>query len=305
MKIAFAGTTEFGIPTLEMLKAQHELVLIITQPDKPAGRNKELTESPIKMWALKNNLDVVQPEKISEIMNTLADIKPDLLLVAAYGQILPKEILNISKFGSVNIHGSLLPKYRGASPIQTALLNGDKETGITLLLMDEKMDHGPIIAKRTIPIDDKDDYLSLYNKLAKQSAQTVAEVLPNWFDGKIKAQEQDHNRASYTNLITRKDAKIDWTKPAQQIEHMVKAFYPEPGAWSMFDGKILKIIKARAVSEAKIELPGKLYRTSDQLMVKCGTGSLLLLEIQPEGKKPMAGKDFANGIRNLSEKLLI
>ncbi|MEJ0021101.1 MAG: methionyl-tRNA formyltransferase [Candidatus Doudnabacteria bacterium] len=165
MKIIFAGTTEFGIPTLEMLKKDHELVLIITQPDKPVGRKQIMTPPPIKLWAEKNKIPVVQPAKILDDLPRIKDLAPDLLLVAAYGQIIPKEVLDIPKFGSINIHGSLLPKYRGASPIQAVILNGDNETGITLIRMDEKMDHGQIIAKSVLRLKGNETFTGLYKPI--------------------------------------------------------------------------------------------------------------------------------------------
>jgi methionyl-tRNA formyltransferase len=301
MKIIFTGTTEFGIPTLEKLKKNYELVLIITQPDKPTGRKKELTPPPIKLWAQKNNIPLEQPEKIKDLRLKIKELGADLLLVAAYGQIIPKEILDLPKFDSINIHGSMLPKYRGASPIQAALLNGDEETGITLIKMDEKMDHGPIIAKQRVAIDDADNFDSLYKKLANTAADLIERILPDWFAGKIKPGEQVHSIATYTKLLTRIDAKIDWTKTARQISNQIRALNPEPGTWTTLDGKIVKILTAKKLSETKIELPGKIFNQSGEMGVKCQDTSLIIERIQPEGKNPMTGRDFLNGLKTGSK----
>lgn len=298
MKIIFAGTTEFGIPTLEKLKAQHELVLVITQPDKPFGRKQTLTPPPIKVWAQKHDIPFLQPVKITEIIEELKTSKPDLLLVAAYGQIIPKAVLDIPKFGSINIHGSLLPKYRGASPIQAAIINGDNETGITLILMDEKMDHGPVIAKQVVRLNGNETYSELYGRLSLAAADLASNTLPDWFGGKIKPAEQIHSYTTHTKLLDLSDGKIDWTTPAKEIGQKIRALNPEPGTWTTLDGKIVKILSASTLNEAKIELPGKIYNRSGELAVKCIDGSLIIETLQPEGKTAMSGKDFLNGLKS-------
>jgi methionyl-tRNA formyltransferase len=300
VKFIFAGTTEFGIPTIEKLIADgHELLLCITQPDKPTGRKQELSPPPIKLWAQKNNIRVLQPTKVHESIHELIHEQPDLLLVAAYGQIIPKEILSIPKFGSVNIHGSVLPKYRGASPIQAAILNGDKTTGITLIVMDEKMDHGPILAIRTISIEDNDNFATLYKKLAALSAELTSETLPKFISGETKPHEQNETQATFTKLLKKEDAKIDWTRRATEIRNQIRALNPEPGTWTTLDGKNIKISEVQILNESKIELPGKLYRHPEGLAVKTTEQSLLIQKIQPEGKNPMSGKDYLNGLKTL------
>src|SRR3989344_1937655 len=215
MKIIFVGTTVFGIPTLEKLKADHQLVLVITQPDMPTGRKRVLTPPPIKVWSHKNNIPLSQPVKILDCQEEITKNNPDLILVAAYGQIIPKAILDIPKFGSINIHGSLLPKYRGASPIQSAIQNGDKETGITLIKMDEKMDHGPIISKERVAIDNYDDFEKLYKKLSNVASDLTAKTLPDYISGKVRPAEQVHTIATFCKMINRADARIDWTTPVK------------------------------------------------------------------------------------------
>jgi len=300
MRIVFIGTTEFGIPTLDKLKGHYDLALVVTQPDKPVGRKQVLTPPPVKLWAHKLNIPVLQPTKIIEALDQIKELVPDLIIVAAYGQIIPKEVLEVPKFGSVNIHGSLLPKYRGASPIQTAILNGDTKTGITLIKMDEKMDHGPIYTKKTVDIDADDDYPKLYKKLALHAAELVVETLPKIFEG-LQPAEQIHDHATFTKLLDRKDGKIDWTKSAKEVNQKIKALNPEPGTWTTLDGKIIKILKASLLNESKIELPGKIYSQLGQLAVKTLEGSLLIDQIQPEGKSVMSGKDFLNGLKSGSK----
>jgi len=306
-KIIFAGTTEFGIPTLEKLSAKggdsFEICLIVTQPDKPAGRKHEITPPPIKVWAQKHNIPFIQPDKILNCKLEILNYNPDLILVAAYGQIIPKEILDIPKFKSINIHGSLLPKFRGASPIQSAILKGEKSTGITLIQMDEKMDHGPIIAKNGIPLTGAETYPELYKQLSVIASELVAETLPGWFENTIKPVEQDHAMVSFCKMVSRDDAKIDWTNSAIEISRKIRALNPEPGTWSNLDGKSVKIIQAKILNETKIELPGRVYNHLGVAAVKCGESSLLLEEVQPEGKTKMSGKDFLNGLKNLSSKI--
>ncbi len=295
MRIVFIGTTDFGIPILEKLKAQHELVLVVTQPDKPTGRKQELTPPPVKLWAQKNKINVIQSENISNLKSLIVEANPDLTIVAAYGQIIPKDILDIPKFKSINIHGSLLPKYRGASPIQAAILNLDAETGITLIQMDEKMDHGPMIAKSKIELSGNETFSDLYIKLATVAADLVMKTLPDWFAGKIIPQEQLHERATFAKLLKRPDAKIDWSTQARKIDAQIRAMNPEPGTWTTLNGKIVKILKSSLINDHKIELPGKIYSHQGQLAVKTLDNSLLIDQIQPEGKLVMSGKDFING----------
>jgi methionyl-tRNA formyltransferase len=304
-RIIFAGTTEFGIPTLEKLRKNYELVLVITQPDKPTGRDKKLTPPPMKVWAEKNHIQVLQPTKILDDKSKILSFEPDLLLVAAYGQIIPKEILEIPKFGSVNIHGSVLPKYRGATPIQTALLNGDPNTGITLIKMDEKMDHGDILGIRTIPLTGKETFIEAYKTLAQTAADLTDDVLPNWFAGTLKPQPQIHNEATFTKIFTREDGKINWARPAIEIYNQIRALNPEPGTWTKLNDKVIKILEAEVLADHKIDLPGKLYVSGEGLAVKTLDGSLVLKRIKPEGKNEMTGKDFLNGLKSLSDKLFI
>ena len=300
MKFGFAGTAEFGLPSLEkLLAAGHSLVFVITQPDKPVGRKQTLSPSPVKSWAEKRGIPILQPIKISDAKTAITDANIDLLVVAAYGQIIPTEVLGIPKYGSVNIHGSVLPKYRGASPIQAALSNGESEIGITIIKMDEKMDHGPVIATASIPISNEEQFPEVYKKLSQLAAESCVSSLPRFIAGEIKPEEQNHGQATFTKLLKKTDARIDWTKPAKEIHNLVRALNPEPGTWTTLDGKSVKILQTRILPSSPIELPGKVFKHMDGLAAKSQDYAVLLIKVQPEGKLPMSGKDFANGLKDI------
>ena len=226
-------------------------------------------------------------------------------MVAAYGQILPQAILDLPKFGSINIHGSVLPKYRGATPIQATILNGDKSAGITLIQMDEKMDHGDILAIRTMALTGRETLPELYHSLSLLSAELVSEALTNLVAGRLSRQPQNHLEASYTKMLTRDDGKIDWARSAAEIDRKIRAYNPEPGTWTTLGGKLVKILEVEIISDHKIELPGKLYGTGEGLAVKCVDNSLLLKKVKPEGKNEMTGKDYLNGLQSLNNKLFL
>ncbi len=282
--------------TYPTLKDRLDITAVITAPDKPVGRKQELVPSPVKKWALENNLPVLQPKKIAdpEWIRRVQELNPDLIILCAYGQIIPKEILDIPKYGALNIHPSLLPKYRGASPIQATILNGDKETGITIMLMDKEMDHGPTISNFQFPISNKITYKELENKLADVAADLLIKTLFDWIDGKIKAQPQDHFKATFCKIIKKENGKIDWNKSAQEIERQVRAFRQWPTAYTFWNGKQIKILKA-STKESKIKKTGEVFTENKELMVQTGNGILILKEIQLEGGKPMSVQDFLNG----------
>ncbi|MEA2113192.1 MAG: methionyl-tRNA formyltransferase [Patescibacteria group bacterium] len=300
-KIIFIGTSEFAAAILEALVycPLFSVCCAITAPDKPIGRKKEITPPPIKITASQNNLPVLQPKKISGISGKISKLKPDLIITASYGQIIPKSILDIPKFGCINIHPSLLPKYRGPSPIQTAILNGDRTTGITVMLMDEKMDTGPIIAQKKVAIKNGENRQDLETRLSLKSANFLLEILPQYIQGKIKPKKQDNSKASYTKIFSRQDGLIDWKKSAKEIERMIRAFEPWPGVWTYVEQlggspqlrgdssqfRKIKILKAKAALK-----PSK-------MAIKTSKGYLLLKTVQPEGKKPMPAQEFFRGLR--------
>lgn len=308
MKTIFAGTTDFGIPTLEMLKRDFGLALVITQPDRPVGRKQELAPPPVKVWARANGIPCIQPERISDAEKEIQASGADVMVVAAYGQIIPQGVLSRPANGCVNLHTSLLPKYRGASPIQNAIMNGDPETGVTVMVMDEKMDHGPVLAQLKVPILDSDDFTSLHAKLAEDAAVLLAGTLPEFLAGRVTPQEQDHTAATIVNTIKRDDARLDWTRNAREIFNMTRALNPEPGTWTTLGKKSVKILKTEETKDAPVDLPGKIYgggESGRDCLVKCGDYSLKLLTVQPEGKKPMSGTDFLNGLKGLETKIFV
>ncbi|MFH1392873.1 MAG: methionyl-tRNA formyltransferase [Patescibacteria group bacterium] len=274
MKIVFMGTPEFSVTILEaLLDSNYEIVAVITNPDAPVGRKQILTPSPVKILAEKNKIPVIQPEKMRDNI--------DLAIVAAYGKIIPKNILDVPRFGTINVHPSFLPKYRGASPIQNAILNGDKKTGVTIMKLDEEMDHGPILANSELLIANSDTYESLSQKLAIAGAELLIKTIPDYVSGKIKPVEQKHSEATYTKIIKKEDGKINWSKSASETERMIRAFYPWPTAWTIWDGKILKIL------EAKIR-----------------NGSLEIKKLQLEGGKILPIKEFLNGHKDFNAACL-
>jgi methionyl-tRNA formyltransferase len=291
MKIIFLGTPEFGAVILKKLaESPYKPFLVVTAPDKPLGRKKILTPPPVKIIARQYNIPVEQPDKIKNLKSKIEKGKPDLIITAAYGQIIPKEILKIPKYGCLNVHPSLLPKHRGPSPIQTAILNGDKKTGATIILMDEKIDHGKIISNFQFPISNKKiTYKELNKKLAYLGAELLIETIPKWINRKIQAVKQDESKATYTKIIKKEDGKIDWSEPAEIIERKIRAFDPWPATFTFFkkSDKILrvKILEAEA-AEKKID--GK-------LCFKCGKNYLIIKKLQPAGKKPMTAEEFLKG----------
>ncbi len=293
------GTPDFGLPVFKYLIDNANIIGVVTQPDKKVGRNQTLTSPPIKQFAIEKNIKVLQPEKVKgnlDFIKQIKDLKPDLIIVVAYGFILPKEILDIPKFGVINIHASLLPKYRGASPIQSAIINDDKETGISLMLLDELMDHGPILVQKKIKILPYDDFELLHDKLAELGAELLIKALPEYLSGKIQGKKQKDSDATYCQLIKKEDGKIDWNKSAEEIERQVRAFNPWPGAFTNWEEKNLKILKSEVHDAEKVnKVIGEVYEVNEVIKVQCGQGQLELIGLQLEGKNKMSAKEFING----------
>jgi methionyl-tRNA formyltransferase len=303
MNIVFFGSPQTAIPTLKaVLKAGHSVPLVITQPDKPSGRGRNLKPCPVKKFAEKNRIPVLQPEKIrkdKECLSVLKKINPDVNVVVAYGQIIPSEIIYLPKYDSVNIHFSCLPKYRGASPVQWALLNGEDITGITLFRLDEKMDQGDIIAKKTVRIRPEENSMELEERMAESAAPLLVETLSKI--GTIQPRPQDHSKATYAPLIRKIDGRIKWEKDAGSICNQVRAFFPWPSSFTFFDEKRLKIIKVKNLDQKPEEpvSPGEIMNIDEKgITVGCGGNTLLLIEkLQPENKKVMSAYSFSLGAR--------
>lgn len=309
-KIIFMGTPEFAVPSLKVLieNASFDIKLVITQPDKSVGRHKKLQFSPIKKLAMQNNIEVIAPivlKKNIELINKIKSIAPDVIVVVAYGKILPKDILDIPKMGVVNIHASILPKYRGASPVTESILAGDKQTGVTLMKLDTKMDTGPILAtSKIIPINNKDTADTLSQKLAQIGAGLLIDNLEKYIDNNLKLQPQDDTKATYTKLINKSDGQIDWHETAKIIEKKVRAYSPWPSTFTTFKDKSLKILEAETIIETK-NLPGQVWKTEDKYpAITTSQGSLKLNKLQLESKKPVSGKDFLLGYPNFIDSVL-
>ncbi len=302
IKTILIGTSEFAERVFtnlyQRLVRDIAAVAVVTTPDKPVGRKQELLPSPVKKWAEENKLLVFDFEHIKDpqSINKIKELNPDLIILCAYAQIIPKEILDIPKYGALNIHPSLLPKYRGASPIHAAILNGDKETGVTIMLMDEKMDHGPTISNFQFPISNKITYKELSDKLVNAAADLLVKTLFNWIEGKRKPKPQDHSKASFCKIIKKQDGKIDWNKSVQEIERQIRAFYQWPSAYTFYNDKLLKILEGEIINKNTDRKIGEVFLDENKnLCVQTGNDALILKQIQLEGKKPMPAQDFLRG----------
>ncbi|MBM3119219.1 MAG: methionyl-tRNA formyltransferase [Chloroflexi bacterium] len=305
MRVVFMGTPDFAVPSLEaLIRSSYRVVAVYTQPDSKAGRGQQVVLPPIKQLALSHGLEIVQPDSLkdSNAIERLASYAPDLLVVAAFGQILPPEILALPKFGCLNVHPSLLPKYRGASPVATAILQGEEVTGVTIMLLDAGMDTGPIINQKEMPISAEDTTGSLTAKLAQTGAQLLMETLPLWLDEQIKPRAQEESQASYTKVITKNDGQIDWQLAALDLWRQVRAFDPWPGCYTWWRGKRLKIGKVVPLSEGKTGELGKVVTLPQPgpavVGVATGDGVLGLIRVQLEGKREMSAEEFVRGQRD-------
>jgi len=309
MKLVFCGTPQFAVPTLEALLASgHEIPLVVTQPDRPQGRGLELATSPVKHTAQRHSLRIEQPEKIksnADFRVLLEKIQPDAIIVVGYGRIVPPWMLALPKHGNINLHGSLLPKYRGAAPIQWAIAEGEKVSGVTSMLLNEGLDTGDILLQRELAIAPDDTAIGYGQRLAAVGAELMVETLRQLADGTIKPQPQDHSRASLAPILKKEDAQADFESPAQRIYNRLRGFQPWPGCYAVLKGKKLGITSAKVHSYSGTQPKGEMLVDRDQLFVICGENSALqLLELQPEGKRRMAAADFIRGYRPQSgEKL--
>jgi methionyl-tRNA formyltransferase len=302
-RIVFMGSPDFAVPALRTLAARYSIVGVITQPDRPAGRGNLLTSPPVKVVAQELGLEILQPEKIRqpEAMQKLKDWKPDLIVVAAFGQILRPEVLDLPRHGCVNIHASLLPRHRGAAPIQAAILAGDRETGITIMLMDPGIDTGPMLSQRSIEILPADTGGSLFEKLSVMGGDLLLETLPRYLSGELVPRPQPADGATYAPMLKKGHGLLDFTRPADELERKVRAFSPWPGTFMDWQGAPLKIHKARVMLsevEARETEAGKRLVIEGLPAVGTGEGMLILEELQPAGKKSMPGKAFLAGARD-------
>lgn len=292
-KIIFFGTQEFGRGILDaLIKSNNfEIVGVFTQPDRPVGRKQEIQKSPVKNLAEELGLKIFQPESLKNY--SMPNLDADLNIVCQYGLIIPQTVLDSTKKGSINIHTSLLPRYRGASPIQSAILNGEKETGITIMLMDSKMDHGPILAQEKVIISPDDTYQTLSEKMLPVANELLLKTINGYLEGKIIPQEQNHEEATLCKIFTREDGQIDFNKSAVEIYNQFRGLNPWPGVFTFYDNKRVKLLNIKPV-EKNIE-PGKFVVENGRLFIGCTEGALEIFELQIEGKKSMNAKAFING----------
>lgn len=294
MRLIFAGTPPFAAAALDALAdAGHDIALVLTQPDRPAGRGMKLTPSAVKTTALARGLPVAQPAtlKTPEAQAELATAAADVMVVAAYGLILPQAVLDLPRRGCLNIHASLLPRWRGAAPIQRAILAGDSETGITIMQMDAGLDTGAMLLKSAVPIRESDTAASLHDTLAAAGARAIVDALARL--DTLAPEKQDDAHATYAAKLTKEEAQLDWSRPAADLARAVRAFNPVPGAWTLLDGAPLKVWAAAAATGHGT--PGTVLEAGERLVVACGDGALAISELQPAGSKRMAAAAFCAG----------
>ena len=301
MKIVFMGTPEFAAASLKALveSNQYEIAAVVTQPDRPKGRGHKVMMSAVKEYALTQGLPVLQPERVKTpgFQEEMEKLQPELIVVAAFGQFLPKSLLDLPRFGCINVHASLLPRYRGAAPIHYAILKGETEAGVTIMQMDVGMDTGAMLSKVSVPVGPEMTQGELHDILKEKGAQLLLDTIPQLGAGNLQPVPQPAGEATYASLITRNMEKLDWNKTAEELHNQIRAFDPWPGSFTLLpDGKRLKIWKSRVLETTGQDLPGTVLRADSRgFWVACGQGSLEILECQPEGKKRMAATPFING----------
>ena len=297
LKIVFMGTPEFSLNILKSLMDNYDVKLVVTQPDKEVGRKKVLTMPPVKVLALDNNIEVFQPVNIKEDYQKIIDIKPDLIVTCAYGQIIPKVLLDLPKYGCINVHASLLPKLRGGAPIHKSIILGYEKTGVTIMYMDVKMDAGDIISQVETRIDDGDTLGTLHDRLSILGSELLIATIPKIINNSISRIPQDINEVTYAWNITRDEEKIDFSKTSREIFNQVRGLNPAPAAFTVLDGKIYKIYNTRIVNNDDDEIPGTIVNIyKDGIGVKTDDGEIVILELKPDGKNKMSANSFLNGI---------
>lgn len=299
LKILFAGTPEFAATHLKaLLNSKHTILAVLTQPDRPSGRGQQVTPSPVKNLALEHGLSVYQPLSLKdiEVQKQLSDFGADVLIVVAYGLILPKAVLTIPRFGCINVHASLLPRWRGAAPIQRAIEAGDTETGVTIMQMDEALDTGDILLQAHCPIEADKNSGELFHQLADLGADTLVDALDMLEKGKLIAEPQDHSKANYANKITKVEAQLDWNLSAEILANKVRAFNPWPVAYAEFNAQLVRIWQAVVLEQNSHLKPGSIIKADKVgIDVQCGEGALRLLSLQLPGKKVQSAQDVVNG----------
>lgn len=299
MNIVYMGTPDFAVPALEKLIKKYNVTAVVTQPDKPKGRGKKIIFSPVKELALKNNIEVFQPEKVKDenFIKEMEKLNPDIIVVAAYGQILNEKILNLPKYGCINIHGSLLPKYRGAAPIQWSIINGEEKTGVTIMYMEKGLDTGDMILKKEILINKEDTYGSVHDKMSLVGAEAVIEAIEMIEKGNVNAQKQDDTLSSYAVMISKDIGHIDWNKNSNEIINLIRGLNPAPIAYTFYKDEVLKIWEAEQIC-CELEMKnGEIIDVMPKkgILVKTNDSAILIKEIQQKGGKKMSCPDYLRG----------
>lgn len=299
MRVIFMGTPDFAVPSLEALLTKHEVVLVVTQPDKPKGRGKKMVPTPVKACALEHGIPVLQPEKVKEpeFVEQLRSYEPDLIAVTAFGQILSEPILEMPKYGCINVHGSLLPKYRGAAPMQWSIIDGEKVTGITTMYMAKGLDSGDMLLKAEVEITDEDTFATIHDKMAVTGANLLLDTLDQLEAGTLERIPQDHDAATYAPMITKETGHIDWSKNRQDIINLIRGLNPVPAAYTIYEEEVLKIFGA-VISDVQADdaANGEIVAVVKKgFVVKCGDGCLLITEVQARGGKRMMTDAYLKG----------
>lgn len=299
MRVIFMGTPDFAVPSLEALLTKHEVVLVVTQPDKPKGRGKKMVPTPVKACALEHGIPVLQPEKVKEpeFVEQLRSYEPDLIAVTAFGQILSEPILEMPKYGCINVHGSLLPKYRGAAPMQWSIIDGEKVTGITTMYMAKGLDSGDMLLKAEVVITDEDTFATIHDKMAVTGANLLLDTLDQLEAGTLERIPQDHDAATYAPMITKETGHIDWSKNRQDIINLIRGLNPVPAAYTIYEEEVLKIFGA-VISDVQADdaANGEIVAVVKKgFVIKCGDGCLLITEVQARGGKRMMTDAYLRG----------
>ncbi|MEG0731925.1 MAG: methionyl-tRNA formyltransferase [Vagococcus sp.] len=300
-KIVFMGTPDFSVPILDgLVEAGYDVLRVVTQPDRPVGRKRVLTPPPVKAAALKHNIKVLQPEKISgsDEMTEIMALQPDLIVTAAFGQFLPTALLEVPKFGAINVHASLLPKYRGGAPVHYSIINGDDKTGVTIMRMVKKMDAGDILTQESLPIEKTDDVGSMFDKLSYLGKEMLLTMLPEFLEGNFKETPQEESLVTYSPNITREEEQVDWNKTSQLIDCQVRGMRPWPVAYTMYQDKRMKLWDATPLEETTTEKAGTIIQINKKnFWVACGEGTVLQInDLQPAGKGRLKATEYLNGV---------
>ncbi len=297
LKIVFMGTPNFSVPILEALIEKYDVIGVVTQPDKKVGRKQEVKFSPVKECALKHNIKVFQPFKIRKEYKEIKDLNPDIIITAAYGQLVGMDLLNSPKYRSINVHASLLPKYRGGAPIHEAIKNGEEKTGVTIMYMEKTMDAGDILGVKEVPILDSDNCGTMFEKLSFAGRDLLMEVLPKLINNEIVPIKQNEEEATFAYNVTKEEEKLDFNKDAREVFNHIRAYNPEPVSYMELGNDIIKIYDSIVSNEKHNEVPGTILKTTKKgFLIACGNNSVLeILEVGPSGKRIMKANEFANG----------